>query len=147
MAYRFLKPKIPTLIQQRISLEQTYSGLIDSCDIFCGELRCMMHLQPSMESETYLVKITYKYTDRFPKVWLLHPKVEKVNGKYPHHIYEWDNKGNPRLCVYYPGYKEWNPNMDIARSFIPWIVTWLNTYEYWIITGQWIYDESPQLLI
>ena len=36
--------------------------------------------------------------------------------------------------------------MDIALSFVPWIVTWLNTYEYWLITGEWSYDESPRTI-
>lgn len=103
-----------------------------------------MRLQPSLESMVYVVKITYKYTDKFPKAWLLDPDLEKVEGKYPHHKYECDNAGHPRLCVYYPAYKEWNSTMDIATSFIPWVVTWLNTYEYWLITGKWIYDELPR---
>ena len=144
MGHRFLKPQRLTLAQQEICLKRTYGDLIDSCTIFKGELQCVIRLQPSPESANYTVKITYKYTDKFPKAWLLSPTLEKVQGKYPHHKYGWDNAGNPRLCVYYPGYEEWNPSMDIATSFVPWIVTWLNTYEYWLITGKWIYDESPR---
>ena len=144
MANRFLRNAGLSLAQQKICLERVYGELIVSCTISKGELCCIMHLQPSLESEVYLVKIVYKFTDKFPKVWLIDPPLEKSEGKYPHHKYEWDRAGHPRLCVYYPGYNEWNPNMNIATSFVPWIVTWLNTYEYWLVTGQWFYDESPR---
>ena len=146
MARKFLKPRALTLTQQEMNLKKTYGELIKSCLISKGELKCIMHLQPSLESQIYTIKITYKYTDKFPKVWLLFPNLEKVKGKYPHHKYEFDNMGHPRLCVYFPGYREWNPNMDIALSFVPWIITWLYTYEYWIITGKWSYDESPRAI-
>jgi len=32
-----------------------------------------------------------------------------------------------------------------ALSFVPWIVTWLSAYEYWQITGEWVYPESKDL--
>lgn len=144
MARKFLGAKRRTLAQQELCLKHTYGDLLESCVVSKGELKCIIRLQPSLESDVYVVKIAYKYTDKYPKVWLLFPKLEKVDNKYPHHKYEWDKAGNPRLCVYYPAYEEWNPTMDITLSFIPWIVTWLNTYEYWLITGQWIYDESPR---
>ncbi len=31
--------------------------------------------------------------------------------------------------------------MYIADSFVPWVCTWLSTYEYWLVTGKWHYDE------
>ena len=43
--------------------------------------------------------------------------------------------------LYYPKYKEWNKQMYIANSFVPWVCTWLSTYEYWLVTGNWHYDE------
>lgn len=68
-----------------------------------------------------------------------------VDGKLPHHIYGVDKFGHYRLCVYDPKRKEWNQQMFIAESFVPWVCTWLNTYEYWVITGVWHYDEAfPQ---
>lgn len=34
-----------------------------------------------------------------------------------------------------------NQQMYIADSFVPWVCTWLSTYEYWLVTGKWHYDE------
>ena len=103
-----------------------------------------MEVRPSEESVPYSIKITYKYSDGFPMVWLLSPMIQKMSGKYPHHIYGWDKDGHPRLCVYYPSYREWTSSCNIATTFIPWVITWLNAYEYWLITGEWHYDESPR---
>ena len=139
---RYLKNKAIPLIQQGIRLRNLYEGLIDSISISKSKLVCVMHLQPSEHSETYTVKIIYKLSDFSPKVWLIDPSLKTVSGKRPHHIYEVDEEGRCRLCVYDPKLKEWNQQMFIAESFVPWICTWLNTYEYWVITGVWHYDET-----
>lgn len=138
-----MRNKPLSLIQQRIAIQQNYSGVIESISTEKNTLHCVLKLQPSMESCMYQVRIAYKLSDGFPKVWLLSPELQKVNGRYPHHIYGFDEMHHPRLCVYYPGYREWNNAMSIAETFIPWIITWLSTYEYWQITGAWFYDESP----
>ena len=31
--------------------------------------------------------------------------------------------------------------MYVADSFVSWVCTWLSTYEYWLVTGKWHYDE------
>ena len=76
-----------------------------------------------------------------PRAVLLSPNLEKRDGAYPHHIYGVDKAGHAILCVYCPDKGEWSSDMPIAKSFIPWVSTWLNTYEYWLITGEWHYDE------
>ena len=139
---RYLKNKAVPLIQQGVRLRKLYEGLIDSISISKSKLVCVMHLQPSEQSDTYTVKIIYKLSDLSPKVWLIAPSLKTVSGKRPHHIYEVDEEGRCRLCVYDPKLKEWNQQMFIAESFVPWICTWLNTYEYWVITGVWHYDET-----
>lgn len=68
MVRKFLKPKALTLMQQKINLKKTYGKLIKSCLISKGELKCIMSLQPSSESQIYVIKITYKYTDKFPMI-------------------------------------------------------------------------------
>ena len=45
------------------------------------------------------------------------------------------------LYVYCPYYDNWNDNMFLSDVFVPWILTWLNTYEFWLVTGTWNYDE------
>jgi len=131
------------MIVQKFNLEREYGELIESCTVTKGTLICDMKVRPSSESNLYRIRVSYKASDRYPKVWLLSPALEMVNGSLPHHIYEMDKNMHPRLCVYYPAYNEWNVGMNIATVFIPWVITWLNTYEYWLITGVWYYDESP----
>ena len=126
---------------QKFYLEQLYSDLIESCTIKKRTLKCDINLQPSGESNVYRIRIMYRLKDYSPKAWLLSPALEIRNGEYPHHLYEPDREGHPQLCVFDPGADEWNWQMSIATSFIPWIVSWLNTYEYWLITGEWHYAE------
>ncbi len=143
MASNYFRTKPLSLIQQRIAIQQNYSGVIESISTDKNVLHCILNLQPSIESCMYKVKLSYRLADGFPKAWLISPALQKVNGKYPHHIYGFDEMQHPRLCVYYPGYREWRNNMSISETFIPWVITWLSTYEYWQITGVWFYDESP----
>ena len=141
MVRNYLKIKPISLIKQQIKLQHTYAGLVELNYIEKSMLICVLNIQPSCESQVYKVKITYKLSDGAPKVWLIYPKLQKYDGIYPHHTYGKDEKGNYQLCVYYPKYKEWNQYMYIADAFIPWVCTWLNTYEYWLLTGIWHYDE------
>ena len=145
MAAKHRKVPPVSLASQVLSIKSKYGPLIEFCSISNSRLSCCMSLRPAPDCEEYRILIHYKISDYSPKVWLLSPELQRVNGKRPHHIYDYDYDGHPRLCVYYPGYSEWNQHMLISDSFIPWIITWLNTYEYWLITGQWLYDESPSV--
>ena len=132
-----------TLPVQMLSIKRTYKELVETIGISNSVLSCIVRLQPAPDCQNYRVLIKYKLSDYSPKAWLLDPELQRIEGKLPHHIYGHDQEGHPQLCVYYPGYNECNRQMMISHSFIPWIVTWLNTYEYWLITGKWLYDESP----
>lgn len=108
--------------------------------IYKDHFEVIMQIKPSEMSRTYRVKITYKY-GHIPRAILLEPKLEKYKDEYPHHIYGFDKKGHANLCVFKRGVDQWNHETSIAKTFIPWVFTWLNTYEYWLITGKWHYDE------
>ncbi len=146
---KFPKLQPISLFAQRTSLIITYKNLIEECSVKKGVLVCVMRISPSSNSDTYRVKIVYKLSlkkgEYYPHVWLLSPKMQKRNGKYPKHVYatKADTHGNQCLCLFYPKYNEWNRNMPISTTIVPWIAAWLNTYEYWLITGEWHYDESP----
>lgn len=139
---KYNKTKPLTLMQQKLRLQKLYPNLIERIEIVRNELTCIMRLQPSNESRIYTVKISFKLR-YWPKVWLLQPKVvERFDGKKPHHIYNPQDEGPARLCTFYPKANEWNDRMFLAEVFVPWIITWLSAYEYWQITGQWVYPES-----
>ena len=139
---RYQKTQALTIAVQKFRIGQLYGNIIEELREVNSELICVINLQPSEHSDIYKVKITYKISDAYPKAWLLSPTLKTYDGKMPHHVYEKDKYGHCRLCVYYPKDKNWNQQMFIAENFIPWICTWLNTYEYWLITGEWHYDEA-----
>ena len=138
---RYQKTQALTIAVQKLRIWQLYSNIIETLTVVNSELICVINLQPSKHSDFYKIKITYKVSDAYPKAWLLTPPLRTYDGKKPHHVYEKDKYGHYRLCVYYPKDKNWNQHMLIAESFIPWICTWLSAYEYWLITGEWHYDE------
>lgn len=131
-----------SLALQMLDLKSTYPKLIDGISIKNGELCCDMRLQPFSDSDIYRVRIKYKLGER-PRAWILSPKIEKFNGEYPIHRYGFDASGHIELCVYYPEYNEWDDkHMFLSEAFIPWVVTWLKTYEFWLATGTWNYNEK-----
>lgn len=127
------------LLRHYTEIKRLY-GNIESSVLSKDSFTVIMNITPSENSQTYKVKISYRYGYK-PRAVLLSPDLQQKEGKYPHHIYEMDKNGHARLCVYCPFLDEWNEDMSIATSFIPWVSTWLNTYEYWLITGEWHYDE------
>ncbi len=143
MANKYFKSRKMSAIQrvmwQLKSIRNTY-GNIESSSMNKNSLVCIMNITPSENSDTYKVEISYRY-GFYPKAKLLSHKLEKRDGKYPHHIYGFDKNGCANLCVFHQGSNEWNYDMLISKSFIPWVSTWLNTYEYWLITGEWHYNE------
>ena len=131
-----------SLIQQQIKLKKTYPDMIERIGVSCNELTCLIKLQPTKESITYKVMISYKL-DKWPQARLVYPKeIAKVNGEKPHHLYNRDVDGKEKLCVFDSREKEWNDRMFLANSFVPWIITWLSAYEIWQITGVWVYPEA-----
>lgn len=128
---------IKYIVWQLMSIRNTYNNIESSTRTKNGFI-CIMNIRPSENSETYKVEISYRYGFP-PEAKLLSPKLEQKDGNDPHHIFDRDKNGCPYLCVFYG--KEWNRNMLISQSFIPWVSTWLNAYEFWLITGEWHYDE------
>jgi hypothetical protein len=39
------------------------------------------------------------------------------------------------LCLYFEG--EWDSDMALAETIVPWASEWLLHYEFWLITGKW----------
>lgn len=139
---RYNRTSTLSVIQQKLCLQRTYPQLIDEIRTHNNELMCIIRLQPTPQSIEYKVRIWFK-PRYWPKAFLLEPKeIAKVNGKKPHHLYNRDEDGKERLCVFYPKGQEWNDNMFLAESFVPWVITWLSAYEIWQITGIWVYPEQ-----
>ena len=94
-----------------------------------------MDIIPTPNSSSYRIKVDYA-TGANPKVFVISPKVlAKVEGKtrLPH-VY---NQSKQQLCLFMPGFGEWEPHKFIAKTIIPWAAEWLTFYEIWLLTGVW----------
>ena len=101
------------------------------CTIKRSKLTWVGDLQPTALSLTYKVRIEYQI-DGNPSVDLVHPKLERRDGKLPRHLYPQE-----RLCLYLPGGYEWNAQMLLVETIVPWTAEWLMHYEIWLATGEW----------
>jgi len=91
------------------------------------------HIQPSVWSENYHVKIKFNPNDSTPVVKLISPKLERRNGKLPPHLLKKES-----LCLHYPKHKEWTKVKLISKTIMPWISLWLFYYEHWLTSGKWL---------
>lgn len=131
-----------TLAQQQLRINQIYPSLIESIGIRNSQLSCDLWLQPTAESIKYKVSIKYKI-GCWPTAQIVEPReIEKVDGQKPHHLYNRNEDGKEKLCVFHPKSQEWNDAMFLTDAFIPWVITWLSAYEIWQITGIWVYPEA-----
>jgi len=78
-----------------------------------------------------------------PRVYVDNPALVRrpgnPEGVLPH-VY-WpggDTNGESTLCLFDPKGREWSSNDYLADTTVPWSGFWLNWYECWRITGQWL---------
>jgi len=45
-------------------------------------------------------------------------------------------RGNERPCCFYRAL-DWDGTRPIAKTVIPWLMSWLLDYEFWLATGHW----------
>lgn len=89
-------------------------------------------LLPSPLSRTYLIRIEYD-PNVLPNVHVLDPDLAAENpGKKLPHVFI----GN-RLCLCRRTFGDWNGDMYLADTILPWISEWLLFYEIWMATGEW----------
>jgi hypothetical protein len=100
-------------------------------------------VQPTPLSDVYTFKLTYQ-AHQPPSIWVIDPKLvpREPGGRIPH-MYDQD-----RLCLYLPGANEWSGDKILAEFIVPWISVWLEYYEAWHITGEWLgggVEPEPKL--
>jgi hypothetical protein len=90
-------------------------------------------IRPTARSKTYTFKLKY-IIGGTPDVSIITPALKKnFKGEDIPHTYP-----KEKLCLYYPGYKEFTSSMLISDTVIPWISLWLYHYENWHLTGDWM---------
>ena len=127
-----------TVAMQAYNLKNTYQ--FESCVIKRGVMKWVQKVRPRKESREY--EITVIYDGKIPKVYLFNQGIMKSKNELIPHCYERKFKSFKneyiRICLYYPGYNEWNQEMFISRTIIPWAIEWLLYYEYWRVTNKWL---------
>jgi hypothetical protein len=92
-----------------------------------GRLLWIGDLQPTPLGRSYRIQIGYRPRQP-PEVRVL-DALETRSGESLPHVYV-----DGTLCVYLPG--EWNENMYLDESIVPWAAEWLANYEIWLATGE-----------
>jgi hypothetical protein len=89
-------------------------------------------LRPTPLSEEYEIAIEYTVGD-YPRVTVRRPTlVPRDDGQKIPHLYP-----GKRLCLFLPRADEWNKELLIATTTVPWASLWLYHYEMWHLTGDW----------
>lgn len=120
-------PRAKTLAQQLVAL--TRLPLTTDAHLHRSRLRWRGSLQPTPQSDVYLVQIEYQGMGR-PTVTVLEPTMDVAPKRLPHTF------GGTELCLHFPG--EWNSSQLIAYTIVPWASEWLLHYELWLATGDWL---------
>lgn len=86
-----------------------------------------------------------RFTSLWPSVRLLTPiarRPESPDLTIPHIYGPHDDPRGADLCLFHPQSRDWNDDMLVAESIIPWTAEWLFYYEMWLVTGIWGGDEA-----
>lgn len=103
-------------------------------------IRWVGEVQPSEISQRYRIKIVHQL-HRAPEVFVLKPQLTTDTASLIPHTYP----GN-RLCLYHPRKQEWSQRQHVATTIVPWTSLWLNYYELWQATGEWLGGgDHPEL--
>lgn len=138
---------------QRRAMERRFPGMRVVLDlpwvtIWEGELRPL--------STTYRVRVIdhrglddgrLVFAGDWPVVRVLSPTLSARDGApeepVPHLFGDHDDPAGAHLCLFYPDGVDWNDEMLLADSIVPWAAEWLFYYEMWHVTGAWGGPEAP----
>lgn len=124
------KPRIPTYTQLAL-LKRSYPNSVSQNYPDGFDWKC--NLQPTPNSLVYRIKICYRVNKNI-LVYVVSPKkLPLAIGKTSlPHVYSTEKQ---QLCLFYK--EEFQENMRIVDTIVPWASEWLFFYEIWYITGTW----------
>ena len=103
------------------------------CSIADNILICKGIIQPTTESQKYLIRIKYNGR-KSPDVHIINPIVS-----FNKEIHMYSDKS---LCLYYPEEQPWAVSMSLSSTIIPWTAEWLIYYELYKHFGIWLGPEA-----
>jgi hypothetical protein len=93
-------------------------------------------ITPTPLARTYTVRLSYT-VGKYPRVVVVDPALEpSEKGVLPHFYREGS------LCLHEA--HQWDRDMLIVDTIIPWAAEWLAYYELWKRTGQWYGDGNDE---
>lgn len=103
-------------------------------ELSADQLVWRYNCNPTPMSRDYSVRILLRVNDR-PKVYIDQPDlVELAGGRRIPHVYE---QRPTRLCLYLPKAFEWQSDMRLDQTIVPWVTLWLFYFEEWLSSGEW----------
>ena len=138
MENKYYKKKKISLADQIFKLRAKYNFI--DYKITSNMLTLNQKVKPSNLSREYI--ITIKYDGYVPEIYLYNQGImQSASDDIPHCYKKYYNDTGfefVQLCLYYPKLHEWNNDMYLADTIIPWAIEWLYYYELWRITGKWL---------
>lgn len=127
-----IKPTPVNLAMQARMLESYFPG--SRTTVSDSVLTWTHHLIPTPLSCSYSVRLVYQWS-LAPNVFVIGQRLRLADGKVKlPHVYSTPKQ---QLCLYYRKGREWNDQMFIAQTLIPWASEWLQFYEFWLPAGIW----------
>jgi hypothetical protein len=114
------------------------------CHVRGDELIWQGWRQPSDVGRDYLATIRYTLGET-PTSLIVKPSLHEIVGRSSRpgrqlpHTYRLS--GDP-LCLFF-GNNEWNPNLLLTETTVPWISLWLRFFELWLVTNTWEGSGAP----
>ena len=90
-------------------------------------------LQPNPSSESYRLRVSYGLQGP-PRVCVLSPPLED------HAPHRYPSDGS--LCLYWPREWRWRDHESVSFTIVGWAALWLEHYEIWQVTGEWLGPTS-----
>ncbi len=130
------KPQVPTLSQRVLELARfDHPG----ARIYFRQRRLFYEfmISPGVFGRLYTCLLSMTPDSRGPQVHVLSPDLQLLAGddKLPH-IHRQKESGT-HLCLWFPKKGEWQPQMKLTETYIPWTAEWLMYFEDWLVTRNW----------
>ena len=99
-----------------------------------GRLTWRYAATPSPLSREYGVRMEFAQGG-VPETYVDTPDLQALAGdRTIPHLY---GREPPKLCLYLPKTYEWQPQMRLDLTMVPWSVLWLFYFEEWLRSNDW----------
>lgn len=109
-----------------------------------GALVALLPIRKENGKARYMLKLHINSRGSY-RVYIIEPKIKKINGLNPPHIYahhsQWNDKNQEYdkccLCLHLPNKNEYSKRDKLSETIISWAIKWTEFYEICLLTGEW----------